>query len=87
MLLQNQEKSGESCHPKVLWETHWNLLFVQESYCWREEILIHDVGGSKMIAMRKRRTLQGFGDHMALCEPLGVLLEASWLLKNIVERR
>ena len=44
----------------------------------REEISIHDVGVAKSIAMRKRRTLQGLGDHMALCEtpwrPLGGLL-------------
>ena len=58
----------EPCHPKVLWETHLNLLSVQEH---REEILIHDAGVAKSIAMRKRRTLQGFGDHMALCETLG----------------
>ena len=50
----------------MLWETHWNLLSVQEH---REETSIHDVGVAEPIAMRQRRTLQGFSDHMALCEP------------------
>ena len=40
--------------------------------------MIHDVGVAKSIAMRKRRALQGFSDHVALSEapwrPLGGLL-------------
>ena len=42
--------------------------------------MIRDVGVAESIAVRQRRTLQGFSDHMALCEtpwrPLGGLLGA-----------
>ena len=66
----------------MFWEELWNFLSVQEH---REEISIHDVGVAKSVVMRKLRALQEFSDHMALRDPLGVLLKASWVFKHTVE--
>ena len=79
MLLQNQRTWRESCDLRVLLETHWGLISVQEH---REETLIYDVEVVKSNAMKNQRALKGSGDQRALFEtsscPLGALLGPSW---------